>query len=65
MKISEETIKKILKIKEGLAIAGLDEKDIVYMPEPIHPIAYGMEKQVIFSEIAGIKVVEIIGTEED
>ncbi len=64
MKI-KKTNKKILKIKEGLMIAGLDEKDIIYMPEPIHPIAYGMEKQVIFYEVAGIKVVEIIGTEED
>jgi hypothetical protein len=63
--IKEETIKKILKLKEALAIMNVDEKDIVFMPEPIHPIAYGTEKAVIFIEIAGIKVVNIIGTGEE
>ena len=63
--ISKETIEKILKIKEALAIMNIDEKDIVVMPEPIHPIAYGMEKSVIFTEIAGIKVVNIIGTGDE
>jgi len=59
----ENILKKILKIKEGLAIAGLDDKDIAFMPEPIHPIAYGMIKEVIFTEIAGIKIINIVGTE--
>ena len=63
--ISEEKIKKILKIKEGLVIAGIDEKDIAIMSEQIHPIAYGTEKSVIFTEIAGIPVIEIIGTGEE
>jgi len=60
--IKEETIKKILKLKEALTLMDVDTKNIVFMSEPIHPIAYGMEKSVIFTEIAGVKVVNIIGT---
>jgi len=63
--ISEETIRKILKIKEGLEIAGINPKDIIAMPEQVHPIAYGIEKSVIFTEIAGIRVLNIIDTPEN
>jgi hypothetical protein len=31
--LDEKTIKKIFEIKNALAISGLDEKDIVFMPE--------------------------------
>ena len=63
--ISEEKINKVLEIKEKLAIAGIKEKDIAIMPEKIHPIAYGQEKSVIFIEIAGVPVVEIVGAGDD
>ena len=60
--MTPETFKKILRIKEALALMNIDEKGVVFMPEPIHPIAYGMEKTVIFNEIYGLKVVSVVGT---
>ena len=54
--------KEILELKKKLAESNIDTENIVFIPEPIYPIAYGMEKSVIFTEFAGIKVVNIIGT---
>ena len=58
-KISEEKIKKILSIKEGLMVTGINEKDIAILPKKIHPIVYGKKQVVIFSEVADIPVIEI------
>ena len=64
-KISEAKIERILEIKKGLATAGIDEDEIAILSGKISPIAYGVATTVIFTEIAGIPVVEILGTEED
>ena len=58
-------IEKILKIKKELMTAGINTKYIAIMPEKIHPIAYGQEKTVIFTEIAGIPIVNIVGVMEE
>ena len=62
-KILQEQIDKILKIKEACQVMNIDIKDVAFMPEQPYDIALGMEKQVIFTEIAGIRVCNIIGTD--
>jgi len=63
--ISEEQINKILKIKEACQVMNIDTSDVAFMPEQVNEIALGMEKIVVFTEIAGIRVCNIVGVNED
>ena len=63
-KISEEQINKILKIKEACQVMNINISEVTFMPEQVNEIAIGMEKVVIFTEIAGIRVCNIIGINE-
>jgi len=64
-KISEEQLNKILKIKEACQVMNVDTLEVAFMPEQVNKIALGMEKQVIFTEIAGIRVCNLVGTNEE
>jgi len=63
-KISEEQINKILKIKEACQVMNINIPEVTFMPEQVNEIAIGMEKVVIFTEIAGIRVCNIIEINE-
>ena len=64
-KISEEQLNNVLKIKEACMVMNIDTEYIAFMPEQINNIAIGLEKTVIFTEIAGIKVCNIVGIDEE
>lgn len=62
---SKKAITKILDLKRSLASAGIDDSQFCILLEPLSPLALGIGKEVIFTEIAGIKIVNIIGTEDN
>jgi len=64
MNYTEEQVNKILKIKEACQVMNVDTSDVAFMPEHLNEIALGLEKQVIFTEIAGIRVCNLVCVQE-
>ena len=59
-KLIKEQLNKILKIKEACQVMNIDTLEVAFMPKQLNEIALGMEKIVVFTEIAGIRVCNIV-----